>query len=66
MIDPEGVVQHSSVNNTGVARSLDETLRLVQAFQSYRENGEVRSHVPPCCSLVLLQLWCCWALFVDG
>lgn len=33
IIDPNGVVQHESVNATGVGRSTDETLRLLEAFQ---------------------------------
>jgi len=41
LIDPEGVVQHATVNNLGVGRSVDETLRLLQAFQYVREHGEV-------------------------
>ena len=41
LIDPDGVVQHSTVNNLGVGRSVDETLRVLQAFQYVRDNGEV-------------------------
>ncbi len=41
LIDPDGVVQHAIVNNTAVGRSVDETLRLLQAFQHVREHGEV-------------------------
>jgi peroxiredoxin 2/4 len=41
LIDPEGVVQHATVNNLGVGRSVDETLRVLQAFQVVREHGEV-------------------------
>ncbi len=41
IIDPDGVVQHATVNNTGVGRSVEETLRTLQAFQFVRENGEV-------------------------
>jgi len=41
LIDPEGVVQHATVNNLGVGRSVDETLRVLQAFQHVREHGEV-------------------------
>jgi peroxiredoxin (alkyl hydroperoxide reductase subunit C) len=41
LIDPEGIVQHATVNNLGVGRSVDETLRVLQAFQYTRENGEV-------------------------
>jgi peroxiredoxin (alkyl hydroperoxide reductase subunit C) len=41
LIDPDGIVQHATVNNLGVGRSVDETLRVVQAFQYVRDNGEV-------------------------
>lgn len=41
IIDPEGVVQHATINNTAVGRSVDETLRLLQAFQHVSAHGEV-------------------------
>lgn len=41
LIDPDGFVQHATVNNLGVGRSVDETLRVLQAFQFVREHGEV-------------------------
>jgi peroxiredoxin (alkyl hydroperoxide reductase subunit C) len=41
LIDPEGTVQHATINNLGVGRSVDETLRVLQAFQYVREHGEV-------------------------
>lgn len=41
IIDPDGVVQHATVNNLGVGRSVDETLRVLQAFQYVRDHGEV-------------------------
>jgi peroxiredoxin (alkyl hydroperoxide reductase subunit C) len=41
VIDPDGVVQHATINNLGVGRSVDETLRILQAFQFVREHGEV-------------------------
>ncbi len=41
LIDPDGVVQHATINNLDVGRSVDETLRVLQAFQFVRENGEV-------------------------
>ncbi len=34
IIDPEGMVQHATVNNLNVGRSVDETLRVLQAIQS--------------------------------
>ncbi len=41
IIDPDGVVQHATINNTSVGRSVDETLRVLQAFQYVKEHGEV-------------------------
>lgn len=34
LIDPNGVLQHASVNALGVGRSVDETLRTLAAFQT--------------------------------
>lgn len=33
IIDPEGVIQHSTINNLAFGRSVDETLRTLQALQ---------------------------------
>jgi len=41
IIDPEGILRQLSVNDLPVGRSVDETLRLVQAFQFHAKNGEV-------------------------
>ncbi|XP_066951561.1 thioredoxin-dependent peroxide reductase, mitochondrial-like [Macrobrachium rosenbergii] len=41
LIDPEGVVKHMSVNDLPVGRSVEETLRLLKAFQFVEEHGEV-------------------------
>ena len=41
IIDSDGVVQHATINNTAVGRSVDETLRVLQAFQYVKEHGEV-------------------------
>lgn len=41
LVDPDGVVQHATVNNLSVGRSVDEALRILQAFQYVREHGEV-------------------------
>ncbi|MEO1593332.1 MAG: peroxiredoxin [Cyanobacteria bacterium J06632_22] len=43
VIDPEGIVQHISVNNFSFGRSIDETLRLLQAIQ------HVQSHPNEVC-----------------
>lgn len=34
LIDPDGIVQHATINNNAVGRNVEETLRLLQAFQS--------------------------------
>eukprot|EP00736_Rhodelphis_marinus_P012611 Rmarinus@m.29366 len=42
IIDPDGIVQSSVVNNLSFGRSIDETLRLVEAIKYVREHdGEV-------------------------
>jgi alkyl hydroperoxide reductase subunit AhpC len=41
IIDDNDVVQHSTINNLGVGRNVDEILRLVEAFQFTAKNGEV-------------------------
>ncbi|KAG0717063.1 Thioredoxin-dependent peroxide reductase, mitochondrial [Chionoecetes opilio] len=41
LIDPEGIVRHMSVNDLPVGRSVEETLRLLKAFQFVAEHGEV-------------------------
>jgi peroxiredoxin 2/4 len=33
IIDPAGIIQHLSINNPSVGRSVDETLRILQAIQ---------------------------------
>ena len=43
IINPAGVVEQITVNNLPVGRSVDETLRLLQAFQYVAEHGEVCS-----------------------
>ena len=42
VVNENGIVRHSSVNDLPVGRSVDETLRLVTAFQySDQHQGEV-------------------------
>lgn len=41
IIDPEGTLRQMSVNDLPVGRSVDETLRLIQAFQFVEKHGEV-------------------------
>lgn len=41
LIDKQGIVQHQVVNNMPLGRSVDETLRMVDALQFFEKNGEV-------------------------
>lgn len=41
LIDKEGIVRHQVVNDLPLGRSIDETLRMVDALQYFEENGEV-------------------------
>ncbi|KAK9812691.1 hypothetical protein WJX72_002155 [[Myrmecia] bisecta] len=41
IISPEGILRQKTVNDLPVGRSVDETLRLLQAFQFTDEHGEV-------------------------
>ncbi|MCP9799540.1 peroxiredoxin [Synechococcus sp. RedBA-s] len=40
IIDPEGVIQHATINNLAVGRNVDETLRVLQAFQYTQANPD--------------------------
>lgn len=49
IIDKEGVLQHSTINNLGFGRSVDETLRVLQALQYVQSHpDEVRRR--RCCA----------------
>ncbi len=41
LIDKEGIVRHAVVNDLPLGRSVDETLRMVDALQFFENNGEV-------------------------
>jgi peroxiredoxin (alkyl hydroperoxide reductase subunit C) len=41
LIDKDGIVQHETVNNLSLGRSVDEALRVLDALQHVEENGEV-------------------------
>lgn len=41
LINPEGKVAYSVVHDLGVGRSVDETLRVLKAFQEVEKTGEV-------------------------
>ncbi len=40
IIDKEGVIQHSTINNLSFGRSVDETLRVLQAIQHVQNNPD--------------------------
>ena len=41
IIDEKSILRHMSINDLSVGRNVDETLRLVQAFQFTDKHGEV-------------------------
>jgi len=41
LIDPSGNIRHATVNDLPVGRSVDETIRVIEAFQFVEKNGEV-------------------------
>jgi len=41
VIDPKGIVRHSTINDLPVGRNVDETIRIIEAFQFVEKNGEV-------------------------
>ena len=40
IIDPDGVIMHSTINNLPVGRNVDETLRVLKAFQYVQANPD--------------------------
>ncbi|KAG4204827.1 hypothetical protein ERO13_A04G061100v2 [Gossypium hirsutum] len=40
IIDKEGIIQHSTINNLAIGRSIDETMRTLQALQYVQENPD--------------------------
>jgi peroxiredoxin (alkyl hydroperoxide reductase subunit C) len=40
IIDKEGVIQHATINNMAIGRSVEETLRTLQAIQYVQENPD--------------------------
>ncbi|KAJ7976195.1 2-cys peroxiredoxin [Quillaja saponaria] len=40
IIDKEGIIQHSTINNLAIGRSVDETKRTLQALQYVQENPD--------------------------
>ncbi|KAI9207322.1 2-cys peroxiredoxin [Polychytrium aggregatum] len=41
IIDPKGIVRQITINDLGIGRSIDETLRLLEATQFVDEHGDV-------------------------
>jgi len=41
LIDKEGVVRHSTINDLPLGRNVDEAIRMVDALQFFEQNGEV-------------------------
>lgn len=41
LIDKEGVVRHSTINDLPLGRNVDEALRVIDALQFHEEHGEV-------------------------
>jgi len=41
LIDPKGILRHITINDLPVGRSVDETLRVLKAFQFVEKHGEV-------------------------
>lgn len=41
LIDKDGVVRHSVINDMPLGRNVDEVIRMVDAWQHYEKNGEV-------------------------
>ena len=45
LINPEGILEHITINNYGIGRNIDETKRVLQATQFVAEHGEVCSPI---------------------
>ena len=41
LIDPSGTVRHATINDLPVGRSVDEAIRVIEAFQFVEKHGEV-------------------------
>lgn len=55
IIDPKGVVRQKTINDLPVGRSVDETLRLIQAIQHFEEHGEGQFSVWEMLQIVALK-----------
>ena len=50
IINPQGILEQSTINNLPIGRSVDEALRLLQAIQFTAEHGEVCLTYPCLCT----------------
>lgn len=50
IINPQGILEQSTINNLPIGRSVDEALRLLQAIQFTAEHGEVCPKYPCLCT----------------
>jgi peroxiredoxin (alkyl hydroperoxide reductase subunit C) len=41
LIDPDGVIQHVTMNAPPVGRNVEEVIRVIEAFQFHKQHGEV-------------------------
>jgi len=41
LIDPEGIIRHATINDLPIGRNVEETLRVIEAFQHFQKHGEV-------------------------
>lgn len=40
LIDPNGIIRHTLVNDLPIGRSVDEALRILKALQFFEKHGE--------------------------
>lgn len=63
IIDTKGILRQVTINDLPVGRSVDETLRLVQAFQYTDKNGEGKYSLFVNYVKLVLKVSCCTCLF---
>lgn len=56
IIDDKGILRQITMNDLPVGRSVDETLRLVQAFQYTDKHGEGNEGAPFLCLFLFIRL----------
>lgn len=45
IVDPQGTIRHTTCNDLPVGRSVDETIRVLKAFQFVDKHGEVNNNI---------------------